>query len=237
MLPLEWWGSWHEVTEGAAMRSIAEGGFLNMKKNIAIAIILLFVAVINLVGCSSSSDNSLNVESGTVTGSLLDAANSNIVATSDSGEYLIPVDADGRFSANLPVGVYSLSYRSASANNKLVLTEKKLVVANNVTISVVDAELVPIPQVLSVTIPVINANSAIIEWETDIESDGHLEYGTNELYGISTYVSTDLTTHHRVQLGSLSANTTYHFRIVASRHNLESSRFYSQDYTFTTPNY
>ncbi len=208
-----------------------------MKKNIAIAIILLFVAVINLVGCSSSSDNSLNVESGTVTGSLLDAANSNIVATSDSGEYLIPVDADGRFSANLPVGVYSLSYRSASANNKLVLTEKKLVVANNVTISVVDAELVPIPQVLSVTIPVINANSAIIEWETDIESDGYLEYGTNELYGVSTYVSTDLTTHHRVQLGSLSANTTYHFRIVASRHNLESSRFYSQDYTFTTPNY
>ncbi len=208
-----------------------------MKKNIVIAILMLFTAVINLVGCSSSSDNSLNAESGTVTGSLLDAANSNIVATSDSGEYLIPVGADGRFSANLPVGVYSLSYRSAAANNKLVLTEKKLVVANNVTISVVDAELVPIPQVLSVTVPVINANSAIIEWETDIESDGYLEYGTNELYGVSTYVSTDLTTHHRVQLGSLSANTTYHFRIVASRHNLESSRFYSQDYTFTTPNY
>ncbi|MBQ2594446.1 MAG: fibronectin type III domain-containing protein [Candidatus Riflebacteria bacterium] len=206
-----------------------------MKKNIVIAILMLFTAVINLVGCSSSSDNSLNAESGTVTGSLLDAANSNIVATSDSGEYLIPVGADGRFSANLPVGVYSLSYRSAAANNKLVLTEKKLVVANNVTISVVDAELVPIPQVLSVTVPVINANSAIIEWETDIESDGYLEYGTNELYGVSTYVSTDLTTHHRVQLGSLSANTTYHFRIVASRHNLESSRFYSQDYTFTTP--
>ena len=219
------------------MRSIAEGGFLIMKKNIVIAILMLFTAVINLVGCSSSSDNSLNAESGTVTGSLLDAANSNIVATSDSGEYLIPVGADGRFSANLPVGVYSLSYRSAAANNKLVLTEKKLVVANNVTISVVDAELVPIPQVLSVTVPVINANSAIIEWETDIESDGYLEYGTNELYGVSTYVSTDLTTHHRVQLGSLSANTTYHFRIVASRHNLESSRFYSQDYTFTTPNY
>ncbi len=208
-----------------------------MKKNIVIAILMLFTAVINLVGCSSSSDNSLNAESGTVTGSLLDAANSNIVATSDSGEYLIPVGADGRFSANLPVGVYSLSYRSAAANNKLVLTEKKLVVANNVTISVVDAELVPIPQVLSVTVPVINANSAIIEWETDIESDGHLEYGTNELYGISTYVSTDLTTHHRVQLGSLSANTTYHFRIVASRHNLESSRYLSKDYTFTTPNY
>ena len=26
MLPHEWWGSWHEVTEGAAMRSIAVEG-------------------------------------------------------------------------------------------------------------------------------------------------------------------------------------------------------------------
>ena len=206
-----------------------------MKKNIVIAVILLVATVLNLVGCSSSSDNSFNQESGTLTGSLIDAANSNIIATSDAGEYLIPVDSYGRFSANLPVGVYTLSYRSAAANNKLVLTEKKLVVANNVTISVVDAELVPIPNVLTVSVPVINSSSAIIEWETDIESDGYLEYGTNELYGISTYVSTDLTTQHRVQLGSLAANTTYHFRIVASRHNLESSRFYSQDYTFTTP--
>ena len=206
-----------------------------MNKNLIFTILLLLAVAINLVGCSSTSDNSLKSEYGTVTGSLLDAANSNIVATSDAGEYLIPVDSDGRFSANLPVGVYTLSYRSATANNKLVLTEKKLVVANNVTLSVVDAELVPIPQVLNVSVPVINANSAIVEWETDIESDGYLEYGTNELYGVSTYVSTDLTTHHRVQLGSLTANTTYHFRIVASRHNLESSRFYSKDYTFTTP--
>ena len=208
-----------------------------MKSNLMLAVVLALIAVINLVGCSSSSDNSLKGEYGTVTGSLLDAANSNIVATSDSGEYIIPVDADGRFSANLPVGVYTLSYRAATANNKLVLTEKKLIVANNVTISVVDSELVPIPQVLAVSIPVINANSAIIEWETDIESDGFIEYGTNELYGVSTYVSTDLTTQHRVQLTSLMPNTTYHFRVVASRHNLESTRFYTQDYTFTTPNY
>lgn len=208
-----------------------------MKSNLMLAVVLALIAVINLVGCSSSSDNSLKGEYGTVTGSLLDAANSNIVATSDSGEYIIPVNADGRFSANLPVGVYTLSYRAATANNKLVLTEKKLIVANNVTISVVDSELVPIPQVLAVSIPVINTTSAIIEWETDIESDGFLEYGTNELYGVSTYVSTDLTTQHRVQLTSLMPNTTYHFRVVASRHNLEATRFYTQDYTFTTPNY
>ncbi len=204
-----------------------------MNRNIILTILLLFIALFNLVGCSSSSNNSLNSESGTVTGSLLDAANSNIVAESDNGEYIIPVDAFGHFTANLPVGVYRFSYRSASTN-KIVLTERKYIVANNALISVLDTELVPQPQVLTVSIPVVSDNSAIIEWETDIESDGYLEYGTNELYGISTFVSTDLTTQHRVQLNSLMANTTYHFRIIATRHNLESAKFISNDYTFTT---
>ncbi len=198
------------------------------------SILFLIVALFYLVGCSSSSsDNNLNSESGFVTGSLLEAANSNIVAKSDSGEYVIPVDSFGRFSASLPVGVYSLAYRAATSN-KLVLTNKTFVVANNVTINIVDADLVPQPQVIVVNIPVVNANSAIIEWETDIESDGYVEYGTNELYGVSSYVSSDLTKRHRVQLSSLMANTTYHFRVIASRHNLESTKFITQDYTFTT---
>ena len=197
------------------------------------SILFIIVAIFNLVGCSSSSDNNLSTESGFVTGSLLEAANSNIVATSDSKEYVIPVDSQGRFSASLPVGIYTLSYRAATTN-KLVLTNKKIVVANNVTINVVDVDLVPQPQVIVVNIPVVNANSAIIEWETDIESDGYVEYGTNELYGVSTYVSSDLTTRHRVQISSLMANTTYHFRVIASRHNLESTKFITQDYTFTT---
>ena len=205
-------------------------------KRLYLLTFVLFISIINLltiVGCSSSSDNNLNSESGYVTGSLLDAANSNIIATSESGEYIIPVDSSGRFSASLPTGVYSLSYRAATSN-KLVLTNKTFVVANNVTISIVDADLVPQPQVILVNIPVVNANSAIIEWETDIESDGYLEYGTNELYGVSSFVSTDLTKKHRVQLNTLMANTTYHFRVVASRHNLESAKFYTKDYTFTT---
>ncbi len=204
-----------------------------MNKRFILTVIFVFVALINLVGCSSSSDNDLPSESGFITGSLLDAASSNIIATSDSSEYIIPVDSQGRFSASLPAGVYSLSYRAAESN-KLVLTNKTIVVANNVTISIVDADLVPQPQVLNVNIPVVNIGSAIIEWETDIESDGYIEYGTNELYGVSSYVSSELSKRHRVQLNSLMANTTYHFRVVASRHNLESTRFFTQDYTFTT---
>ena len=203
------------------------------KLRLLIVLTILFSNLFVIIGCSSSSDNNLTSESGFITGSLLDAANSNIIATSESGEYIIPVDSYGRFSTSLPTGVYTLSYRAATSN-KLVLTNKTFVVANNVTISIVDADLVPQPQVILVNIPVVNANSAIIEWETDIESDGNLEYGTNELYGVSTFASTDLTTKHRVQLNNLMANTTYHFRVVASRHNLESAKYYTQDYTFTT---
>ena len=204
-----------------------------MIKKLVFVAIFVFAVMFNLVGCSSSSDSNLNTESGYITGSLLDAANSNIVAKSDSGEYVIPVDSYGRFSASLPAGVYTLGYRAATTN-KLVLTNKTFVVANNVTINIVDADLVPQPQVIVVNIPVVNANSAIIEWETDIESDGFVEYGTNELYGVSTYVSSDLTTRHRVQISPLMPNTTYHFRVVASRHNIESTKFLTQDYTFTT---
>ncbi len=205
-------------------------------RNIRFAVFLAVTIVLSLVGCSNSTTTYSNDESGIITGSLLEAANSNIIATSDSGEYLIPVDSYGRFSSSLPVGVYSLSYRS-STNDKLILTNKKIIIVNNVTISVVDAELVPQPQILYVNVPVIGANSAIIEWETDIESDGYVEYGTNELYGVQTYVSTEQTKQHRIQITGLMSDTTYHFRVVASRHHLDTTTFISSDYTLTTNNY
>lgn len=200
------------------------------------ASILLFAfltfALISLAGCSSSSGS--REAYGRVMGSLPEAANSNIIAKSHTSVYLIAVDSMGRFSADLPADVYTFSFRGAFKDGKFSLTTKTFVVANNTTINIVDADLVPQPQVLTVSVPVINENSAIIEWETDIESDGYLEYGTNELYGVSTHVSTDLTLRHRVQLDSLISGTTYHFRIVASRYNLESAKFISRDYTFIT---
>lgn len=201
------------------------------KTSILLFVSLLFVLT-SLLGCSSSSNS--GEAYGRVTGSLPEAANSNIVAKSDTAVYLIAVDSMGRFSAHLPAAVYTFSFRGAFKDGKLSLTNKTVVVANNTTINIVDADLVPQPKVLAVSVPVINANSAIIEWETDIESDGYLEYGTNELYGISTQVSTDLTLRHRVQLDSLISGTTYHFRIIASRYSLESAKFISRDYTFTT---
>ena len=109
-----------------------------------------------------------------------------------------------------------------------------LIIESGKTISLVDADLVPIPLVTSVSASVVNADSAILEWETDIESDGYVEYGINELYGTYSYVTDQQTIMHRVQLMGLQSNTTYHFRIVASRHNIEASQSISKDYVFTT---
>ena len=206
---------------------------LNTKSASILLLAMVLVTMLSLVGCGNSKSSS-GEEFGTVTGTYLDAANSTVIATSEAGEFVIPVDAYGRFSANLPVGVYSFSYRAAESGEKLCLTNKTFVVANNVTISVVDATMVPQAQIKAVNVSVVDSDSAIIEWETDIESDGYLEYGTNELYGYKTFVSTDLTILHRVQINSLLRGTTYHFRIVASRHNVESAQTISQDYTFAT---
>jgi hypothetical protein len=88
--------------------------------------------------------------------------------------------------------------------------------------------------VLSVAVPLVYDTSAVIEWETDIESDGFVEFGTSELYGYSSYGGSELKTRHRVQLYNLLPATTYHFRINASRYSLESARSLSRDFTFTT---
>lgn len=200
----------------------------------SIFMLFLLITLFSLVGCSAGTNSSVTGDFGRVTGVYADAANSTIIAESEVGEYVIPVAADGRFSAGLPAGVYTFSYRSATSGEKLKLTNRTFVVANNMTISIIDASLIPQPKVLAVNVSVVNTDSAIIEWETDIESDGYLEYGTNELYGYMTYVSTEMTKMHRVQLGALNIGTTYHFRIVASRHNSEAAQTITKDYTFTT---
>ncbi|MGI6444918.1 MAG: hypothetical protein BWY02_01542 [bacterium ADurb.Bin157] len=103
-----------------------------------------------------------------------------------------------------------------------------------IVVNTADANLVPIPKVTAVKVSLVYAKSAIIEWETDIDSDGYAEYGTNELYGTVTHVESGLKTKHRVQLQELLPNTQYFFRIVASRYSLDTSKSYSANYTFTT---
>ena len=193
---------------------------------------LMILTLTILVGCANNDGNT-SEQTGNISGTLLSVANSTLVASNGVTEYVIPVDSFGRFSATLPVGFYRLS-TTGSSSEKIELLNKTIEVVNNTTISLVDADLVPIPLVTSVSASVVNADSAILEWETDIESDGYVEYGINELYGTYSYVTDQQTIMHRVQLMGLQSNTTYHFRIVASRHNIEASQSISKDYVFTT---
>ncbi len=193
-------------------------------------VIAAILAVSFLPGCLNQTADENAV--GTITGTLQVARSSQLLAVCGDNRVAIPVDAEGRFTARLAPGVYQLMLQSSDGT--LTLIRKTVQIDNNMTVTVVDTDMIPMPQVLSVSVPLVYSTSAVIEWETSIESDGYVDYGTNELYGYSSYAATDLKTRHRMQLFSLLPATTYHFRIVASRHNLETTRTWSRDFSFTT---
>jgi hypothetical protein len=78
----------------------------------------------------------------------------------------------------------------------------------------------------------VTASSATITWNTDETSDTQVDYGTTASYGSSTTLNTTLTTTHSQALSSLSAGTTYHYR-VKSR-DAAGNLSMSGDQTFTT---
>ena len=87
------------------------------------------------------------------------------------------------------------------------------------TISVVDASLV-------------STTSATIGWTTNEAADTQVEYGATTSYGSRTTLAALLTTNHAATLASLTAGTTYHYRVLSrdAAGNLGTS----QDMTFTT---
>ncbi|MFZ5953092.1 MAG: fibronectin type III domain-containing protein [Candidatus Rifleibacteriota bacterium] len=197
-----------------------------------IPVFLFLFALSALTGCLSTTRTESKDDFGTIFGELPQYPMANLVLSSESSKRAITTDEQGRFSALVEPGRYQLLWQSSSG--ELVVIKRNLVIENNITLTVTDVDLIPMPRVTSVSVPMIYRNSAIIEWETDIESDGNVDYGTNELYGTSSYADTELKTRHRIQLYELQPATTYHFRIAASRYSLDSTRTLSRDYSFTT---
>lgn len=102
-------------------------------------------------------------------------------------------------------------------------------------VNYVDAQMVQMPRVTAVRAQLVYANSAVIEWETDIDADGYVEYGLTEVYGMASPMGEGLRRQHRAQLEGLTPGTDYSFRVVASRHGLEAARVYSHNHKFQTP--
>jgi len=71
-----------------------------------------------------------------------------------------------------------------------------------------------------------------ITWTTDQASTSQVQYGTTNAYGSSTTEDTATNTSHSVTLTGLSANTPYHYRVISTNSDGQTST--SSDATFTT---
>ena len=71
-----------------------------------------------------------------------------------------------------------------------------------------------------------------IKWVTDLPATGKIEYGSDTSYGQESSTDSNLSTNHCIVLTGLSANTTYHYRVISQDGSGNGGT--SEDYTFTT---
>jgi hypothetical protein len=69
------------------------------------------------------------------------------------------------------------------------------------------------PVISAITVPIVTTSGATINWTTNEAATGQVEYGLTTSYGSNSTLVTTLTTTHSVSLSSLTANTSYHFRL------------------------
>lgn len=204
-------------------------------KNRFLVVTVLLLGLTGLMaGCGSAGKSAGGIAvSGLLTGRVPVVSGSVVVVRGADGvEREVAIDAEGNYAASLRPGAYSVLLKTA--DGKLTLVSRSVNIEDNMTVSLVDIKLVPLPQVVSVSVPLVDHDTATVEWISDIDADGRIDYGTDTRYGYSTYTDTELKTKHRMQLHDLRPDTTYHFRIVASRYGLETAETFSQDYAFTT---
>ncbi len=95
----------------------------------------------------------------------------------------------------------------------------------------VPADTTP-PVISAVASASVTSSSATITWTTNEAADGLVEYGTTTGYGSVTSINTARVTSHSQSLGSLTAKTTYHFRVKSK--DAAGNQAVSADFTFTT---
>jgi len=87
------------------------------------------------------------------------------------------------------------------------------------------------PVISEVQISGIDENSALVEWKTDKETDGTINYGLNENRGIIRYPIFDKK-EHKIKIDKLEPSTTYHFRVVSA--DKKGNKTSSAGFVFTT---
>ena len=87
------------------------------------------------------------------------------------------------------------------------------------------------PAILAEGAANITKNSAQIQWTTNVATTSQVQYGTTASYGSTTALDSTMVTSHVVALSALTANQTYHFRVVSSANGQQVT---GDDLTFTT---
>jgi len=113
-------------------------------------------------------------------------------------------------------------YSRDAAGNRAVSADDTFTTATDSTSPVVSATTAGSPTGTSVT----------VTWTTNEASDSQVEYGLTAAYGSLTTLDGSLVTAHSVLVSGLTANTTYHYRVLTrdGTGNLTTSA----DGTFTT---
>lgn len=88
------------------------------------------------------------------------------------------------------------------------------------------------PVISSISTSGLGMNAVTINWVTDEAATGQLEYGTTASLGNVSSLASSLVTSHSISLASLTANTTYHFKIHSK--DAANNEAITTDQTFTT---
>jgi len=88
------------------------------------------------------------------------------------------------------------------------------------------------PVISNVATSAVTGVSATATWTTDELSTSQVEYGLTTAYGSTASLGTIMATTHGVTLPGLTANTTYHYRVISK--DAAGNTATSGDFTFTT---
>jgi len=119
------------------------------------------------------------------------------------------------------VGTYSINFEVSDGKHSDF---------ENITITVT---AIPSPEISGVQATNITKESADITWQTNELATSKVEYGPTSSYGTILEDSNSVTSHS-IFIDSLTASTTYHYRV--SSKNASEKKSISDDYSFNTLN-
>ena len=124
---------------------------------------------------------------------------------------LVSVDG-GAWNAVTVDGTYSLDTTGLTNGSHTVQVRDtvNLITANSLVRTFIVDNAAPV--ITNIRVSGVTYTGATVTWTTDKASDSQVEYGLTSSYGSSTVVAPAMVTSHSVTL-TLSAGTTYHFRV------------------------